>query len=72
MKNWYSISSLARSLEAPYTVIHSGDKSAVLLNYETGEIVAREIEEAEMIVKGGELTCLKIEMISEEPELLPA
>ena len=54
MKNWYSISILARSLEAHYTVIHFPGKAGALLNYQTGEIVARDIEQSELIIKGGE------------------
>jgi hypothetical protein len=52
MKNWYSISSLARSLEAPYTVIHLPNKDGILIELSTGKTLATTPLEAEKVIRG--------------------
>ena len=70
MKNWYYIQAIARIYEAPFTIIHFPNKAGALFSLESGEIVSREIEQAELIVRGRETICPKIDLA--EPELLPA
>ena len=52
MKNWYSISILARSLEAHYTVIHLPGKEGILIEISTGKTLATTPLDAEKVIKG--------------------
>jgi hypothetical protein len=54
MKKWYYIQTIARILGAPYTIFHFEHSEGALISLESGEIVSRDIEQAELIVRGRE------------------